>query len=135
MSAIETSYATRPKIATAMPARTNLRTQGKLTASGNIAARSMISEDGYDAVKVAREMALLPYAKRVASTRTGGRGRDGGQRVRGARRERVAEPLAHVGDARIDRRELRHLLPRPVVGGRQVVDLGPHEDLAQVHRR
>lgn len=31
-----------------------------------------------NAVKVAREMALLPYAKRVASTRTGGR-RDGGR--------------------------------------------------------
>jgi small subunit ribosomal protein S18 len=29
-----------------------------------------------DAIKVAREMALLPYSKRVASTRTGGRGRD-----------------------------------------------------------
>lgn len=29
-----------------------------------------------NAVKVAREMALLPYSKRVASTRTGGRGRD-----------------------------------------------------------
>ena len=32
-----------------------------------------------NAVKIAREMALLPYAKRVASTRTGGRGRDGGR--------------------------------------------------------
>jgi small subunit ribosomal protein S18 len=32
-----------------------------------------------NAVKVAREMALLPYARRVASTRTGGRGRDGGR--------------------------------------------------------
>ena len=32
-----------------------------------------------NAVKVAREMALLPSAKRVASTRTGGRGRDGGR--------------------------------------------------------
>ncbi len=31
-----------------------------------------------NAVKVAREMALLPYTKRVASTRTG-RGRDGGR--------------------------------------------------------
>ena len=32
-----------------------------------------------NAIKVAREMGLLPYAKRVASTRTGGRreGRDG----------------------------------------------------------
>ena len=35
-----------------------------------------------NAVKIAREMALLPYAKRVASTRTGGRreGREGGGR-------------------------------------------------------
>jgi small subunit ribosomal protein S18 len=32
-----------------------------------------------NAVKVAREMALLPYSRRVASTRTG-RGRDGGGR-------------------------------------------------------
>ncbi|NND75216.1 MAG: 30S ribosomal protein S18 [Ilumatobacter sp.] len=37
-----------------------------------------------NAIKVAREMALLPYATRVASTRTGGRrdrdgGRDGGR--------------------------------------------------------
>jgi small subunit ribosomal protein S18 len=29
-----------------------------------------------NAIKLAREMALLPYSKRVASTRTGGRGRD-----------------------------------------------------------
>lgn len=40
-----------------------------------------------NAVKVAREMALLPYAKRVASTRTGGRGRDGGGREGGRDRE------------------------------------------------
>jgi small subunit ribosomal protein S18 len=41
------------------------------------------------AVKVAREMALLPYAKRVASTRTGGRreGRDGGRDGRPGRDE------------------------------------------------
>ena len=32
-----------------------------------------------NAVKVARERALLPYAKRVAATRTGGRGRAGGR--------------------------------------------------------
>jgi small subunit ribosomal protein S18 len=41
-----------------------------------------------NAIKVAREMALLPYAKRVASTRTGGRrgeGRDGGRDLRGER--------------------------------------------------
>jgi small subunit ribosomal protein S18 len=31
------------------------------------------------AVKNAREMALLPYTKRVAQSRTGGRGRDGGR--------------------------------------------------------
>ncbi len=42
-----------------------------------------------NAVKVAREMALLPYAKRVASTRTGGRreGRDGGRDGRPGRDE------------------------------------------------
>ena len=39
-----------------------------------------------NAIKIAREMALLPYATRVASTRTGGRrdrdgGRDGGRMV------------------------------------------------------
>ncbi len=42
-----------------------------------------------NAVKIAREMALLPYAKRVASTRTGGRreGRDGGRDGRPGRDE------------------------------------------------
>ena len=43
-----------------------------------------------NAVKVAREMALLPYAKRVASTRTGGRGRDGGERGERGGRDRDA---------------------------------------------
>ena len=38
-----------------------------------------------NAIKVAREMALLPYSKRVASTRTGGRGRDGGRDRDGGR--------------------------------------------------
>ncbi len=43
-----------------------------------------------NAIKIAREMGLLPYAKRVASTRTGGRrdgrdGRDGGRE--GGRRD------------------------------------------------
>ena len=46
-----------------------------------------------NAVKVAREMALLPYAKRVASTRTGGRreGRDGGRDGRPGRDENSNE--------------------------------------------
>ena len=39
-----------------------------------------------NAIKLAREMALLPYAKRVASTRTGGR-RDGGSDGRPPRDE------------------------------------------------
>ncbi len=39
-----------------------------------------------NAIKIAREMALLPYAKRVASTRTGGR-RDGGRDGRPPRDE------------------------------------------------
>jgi small subunit ribosomal protein S18 len=37
---------------------------------------------------VAREMALLPYAKRVASTRTGGRRGDRDERRGGDREER-----------------------------------------------
>ena len=55
-----------------------------------------------NAVKVAREMALLPYAKRVASTRTGGRreGRDGGREGRDGRRDDA--PTENVDDVKID---------------------------------
>ena len=51
-----------------------------------------------NAVKVAREMALLPYAKRVASTRTGGRreGRDGGRDGRPGRDESANEEATLV---------------------------------------
>ena len=52
-----------------------------------------------NAVKVAREMALLPYAKRVASTRTGGRGRDGG---RDGGRDRETTLTDEVSDTTID---------------------------------
>ena len=52
-----------------------------------------------NAVKVAREMALLPYAKRVASTRTGGRGRDGG---REGGRDRDTSLHDDVNDTMVD---------------------------------
>ncbi len=52
-----------------------------------------------NAVKVAREMALLPYAKRVASTRTGGRGRDGG---REGGRDRDTSLTDDVNDTTVD---------------------------------
>ena len=52
-----------------------------------------------NAVKVAREMALLPYAKRVASTRTGGRGRDGG---RDGGRDRDTSSNEDVNETPID---------------------------------
>jgi small subunit ribosomal protein S18 len=52
-----------------------------------------------NAVKVAREMALLPYAKRVASTRTGGRGRDGG---REGGRDRDTSLNDDVNDTMVD---------------------------------
>ncbi len=52
-----------------------------------------------NAVKVAREMALLPYAKRVASTRTGGRGRDGG---RDGGRDRDMSMSDDVNDTMVD---------------------------------
>jgi small subunit ribosomal protein S18 len=53
-----------------------------------------------NAVKVAREMALLPYAKRVASTRTGGRGRDGGRE--GGGRDRDTSLNDDANDTMVD---------------------------------
>ena len=53
-----------------------------------------------NAIKVAREMGLLPYAKRVASTRTGGRregrdgGCDGGREGRDGRRDEASTETA-----------------------------------------
>jgi small subunit ribosomal protein S18 len=60
-----------------------------------------------NAIKVAREMALLPYATRVASTRTGGRrDRDdrGGGRGRddGENRENNSEETTDTGDDAAD---------------------------------
>jgi small subunit ribosomal protein S18 len=56
-----------------------------------------------NAVKVAREMALLPYAKRVASTRTGGRGRDGGREGgREGGRDRETSLSDDVNDTMVD---------------------------------
>ncbi len=56
-----------------------------------------------NAVKVAREMALLPYAKRVASTRTGGRGRDSGRDGgREGGRDRETSLSDDVNDTTVD---------------------------------
>ena len=60
-----------------------------------------------NAIKVAREMALLPYATRVASTRTGGRrDRDdrGGGRGRddGDNKENNSEETTNTGDDAAD---------------------------------
>jgi small subunit ribosomal protein S18 len=56
-----------------------------------------------NAIKIAREMALLPYAKRVASTRTGGRRGEGrGPRDESANQpttERADEPVENADDA------------------------------------
>jgi hypothetical protein len=38
-----------------------------------------------DAIKTARELALLPYTQRTVTERRGGRGRDGGRDDRGPR--------------------------------------------------
>ncbi len=48
-----------------------------------------------NAIKLAREMALLPYSKRVASTRTGGRRGDD-------RRPRDEAPRDEAGDTSVD---------------------------------
>ena len=41
--------------------------------------------DVSDAIKTARELALLPYTQRTVTERRGGRGRDGGRDDRGPR--------------------------------------------------
>ena len=59
-----------------------------------------------NAVKIAREMALLPYAKRVSSTRTGGRRGEGRGEPRGERppRDEAAE-VAATEDATVEETE------------------------------
>ncbi len=59
-----------------------------------------------NAVKIAREMALLPYAKRVSSTRTGGRRGEGRGEPRGERppRDEAAEAAA-TEDATVEETE------------------------------
>jgi small subunit ribosomal protein S18 len=55
------------------------------------------------AIKLAREMALLPYATRVASTRTGGRrDRDDRGRGRDEGRDDNAENTENTGDDTVD---------------------------------
>lgn len=50
-----------------------------------------------NAIKNSREMALMPYTKRVAQTRTGRGGRDGGERgERGPRQDRDQVQAAQV---------------------------------------
>ncbi len=51
-----------------------------------------------NAIKIAREMALLPYTKRVASTRTGGRRGEGRGPRDGAANEPVNERPEETGD-------------------------------------
>ena len=51
-----------------------------------------------NAIKIAREMALLPYTKRVASTRTGGRRGEGRGPRDDAANERVNERPEETGD-------------------------------------
>ena len=55
------------------------------------------------AIKLAREMALLPYATRVASTRTGGRrDRDDRGRGRDENRDENTENTENTGDESVD---------------------------------
>ncbi len=58
------------------------------------------------AIKLAREMALLPYATRVASTRTGGRrDRDDRGRGRDEGRDDNAESTENTGDDNVESTE------------------------------
>jgi small subunit ribosomal protein S18 len=56
-----------------------------------------------NAIKISREMALLPYATRVASTRTGGRrDRDDRGRGRDEGRDENSENTENTGDESIE---------------------------------
>ena len=55
-----------------------------------------------NAIKIAREMALLPYAKRVASTRTGGRRGEGRGEGRGPRDQSANEQPNDVTEETTD---------------------------------
>jgi small subunit ribosomal protein S18 len=56
-----------------------------------------------NAIKNSREMALMPYTKRVAQTRTGRGGRDGGERgERGPRQDRDQVQAAQVEGTEVE---------------------------------
>jgi ribosomal protein S18 len=52
--------------------------------------------DVSDAIKTARELALLPYTQRTVTERRGGRGRDGGRDDRGPRGPRPSRDSVEV---------------------------------------
>ena len=57
-----------------------------------------------NAIKNSREMALMPYTKRVAQTRTGRGGRDGGER--GPRADRDQVQASQVESAEVEELEI-----------------------------
>jgi small subunit ribosomal protein S18 len=60
-----------------------------------------------NAIKNCREMALMPYTKRVAQTRTGRGGRDGGERgERGPRADRDQVQQAQVESTEVEGLEI-----------------------------
>jgi small subunit ribosomal protein S18 len=60
-----------------------------------------------NAIKNCREMALMPYTKRVAQTRTGRGGRDGGERgERGPRADRDQVQQAQVESTEVEELEI-----------------------------
>ncbi len=60
-----------------------------------------------NAIKNCREMALMPYTKRVAQTRTGRGGRDGGERgERGPRADRDQVQQAQVEGTEVEELEI-----------------------------
>jgi small subunit ribosomal protein S18 len=72
--------------------------------------------DVTDAIKTARELALLPYTQRTVTERRGGRGRDGGRDDRGPRgprpdRDGTVTPVeAPLAPAVVDAAEVAEML-------------------------
>mgnify|MGYP000045804180 CR=1 FL=1 len=66
-----------------------------------------------NAIKNSREMALMPYTKRVAQTRTGRGGRDGGERgERGPRADRDQVQASQVESAEVEELDFSEI-PEP----------------------
>lgn len=81
------------------------------------------------AIKISREMALMPYAKRVASSGRPGRGRDGGRGGRDGDRDR-RPPRDEGSDSKVEGPAADAVDASPAVEASPVADASPAVETA-----